>query len=174
MTMKDRAVQDEPTGAEMASDRVKNMSMGDLLNWDGNLLAEDYITLPSLPSPSNRPSIRVKVCSLSSIEHDNIRKQSTTKVNRMNRRMGVTEGSLDSELQRRLTIYNGVVEPNLNDSNFQRKFNAGGGDFTLIVDKLFLMGEQITLMDKILELSGITDEDEDTSDAPKENNFLTE
>ena len=158
---------------EVFNEIVHSMPLADLMAWDGNLVNEDYVDLPALAS--GRPAIRIKVRSLSSAEHERIRKQATQKPNRNNRRLGITEGLLDTALQRRLTIFNGIVEPNLADSQLQSKFNRNSSDFTVIVDNIFLMGEQITLMDKILELSGIVDDEDESEDmAVAENPFLPE
>ena len=86
--------------------------------------------------------------------------------------MGVTEGELNLVRQRRLIIFTGVIEPDLSDSDLQDRFNRGSRDFTAIVDNLFLLGEQIDISDKIMELSGINDDDVDSEETLGENTFL--
>ena len=153
-------------------DKVMTSSLNKLLAWDGNLISHDEMSLPALKS--GRPAIQLEVRAISNQQMESIRKQATSKPSKTQRRMGVTEGELNLVRQRRLIIFTGVIEPDLSDSDLQDRFNRGSRDFTAIVDNLFLLGEQIDISDKIMELSGINDDDVDSEETLGENTFLPE
>lgn len=161
----------EENRAEDIEEKVMESSLNNLLRWDGNIVVTGVVNLPELDS--GRPALEIAVRSMSSQEMEKIRRQSTTKPNKMSKRMGVSEGDLDVSKQRRITIFNGVTDPELYNSNLQRRFNLGSKDMTSIVEKLFLPGEQIDIIDKIMELSGIHDEDNEGETLEK-NDFLIE
>lgn len=157
---------------EQFEEIVAESPIQQLLAWDGNLRVQDTVVLPQLAT--GRPRLEVTVRSLSSEEFEKIRKQATTKPNRTSRRMGITEGELDIAAQRRFTLFQAIVDPDLSDSQLQMRFNGRSKDMTTIVERIMLPGELIDLTEKIMELSGIREEDENNAETVEQNSFLRE
>ena len=133
--------------------QVAQSSLQDLLDWDGTIDVTDTI---EFPERNPRPAITVTVRAVSDDEIEECSELATMKATGRN---GMPIRDLDYAMYKKLVVYRAVVSPDLSDSVLQEKFNKGR-HYTLILNKLFLPGEQLAMFNRINELSGYPSEDD--------------
>ena len=138
---------DETQVQEAKEEQIKDMSLDNLLAWDGVISINEKIEFPEAGS---RPALTVTVRAMSAREMREC-DEVATEVG-MNK-MGMKMRDLDYPRFRKAAIYKATNSPDLSSPELQQKFNKGN-HYIDIVDKIFLPGEQERLMEKINVLSG--------------------
>ena len=136
---------------------INTSSLSSLLQWDGTIDVKEYMNFP--PLGGGRPPLEVKVRALSTDDMDSYRDMST--MTGRNRATGATIKEIDDDKLQAITIFNAVTSPDLSNEALQTKLNSGNTRAPyLIVNKLFLPGEQREIVNKIYRLSGFKSEDQ--------------
>ena len=128
---------------------IKESSLSELLNWDGNIEATEKVELKAVGK--SRPAISIVIRAISQRELQECNEAATMKGT--NPKTGMVQRDFDFFLYRKYLIYKAVVTPDLDDTALQSKFNKGNMPI-IILDKILLPGELDLLADKITELSG--------------------
>lgn len=148
--VKDVIVGDRNNNSLQVQNDTGSMVLNKLLEWDGNLIVEDTITI-------DRLGIDVKIRSVPQEELEKYNTQAETLTK--NRQTQVVDRQTDNVKLGLLTVFNCVVEPDLKDDRLQAKHNMTNGKLReayLIVNRIFLPGESTRLSEAILALSGFT------------------
>ena len=128
----------------------KNLSLDNLLSWDGTL--DEYV---DMEFPRANFTLYIRVKNLTTDMQRSLEKKSSTMVRNKN---GRVEEELDEQKFANLQVYHCVTNPDLSETRLQEKFNQNGEPHD-IVDKIFLPGEKIMIMKTIFRLSGFNDSD---------------
>ena len=136
----------------MGTDNGIPTNLDTLMKWDGNLEKEVII-----PIEREDFTLQVRVNAMSEEQQEKYEKQSTSVRGRGNSRIR----EVDETKVLKLYILNHVIDPDLNNSDLQAKFNPNNSMHPEdIVAKLFLPGELQKIGRLVLRLSGFDNSDE--------------
>lgn len=141
---------DEENKAQAATTELDPLEVLLDVNARQNIVEEVVLTR------KGKGPFRVKIQAIQGKVYDEIQdKATTTKQNRRTQQMVKEQ---DNRMLRRLVVLEGVLEPNLREPRLLEAYGIAKGKEEFIVDAAFLPGEVDVLGDRILTLSGYTDD----------------
>ncbi len=119
-----------------------------LLQWDGSLHITKKVRVERL-----KIDVTIRAATMEEMEKYNTQSEYVLR----GTRGAAPARETDNIKLGRITVFNCVENPDLNDEKLQLKFNSPGGKQRvdhLIVNSLFLPGEVVMLQQEIMQLSG--------------------
>ena len=134
--------------------KVAESTLDSLLAWDGTIDVRETLGFPALGG--GRPGMKVVIRSISSDEYQECDERATMSGVGRN---GQTLKELDYQQYKKFVLFKAIVSPDLSNPMLQNQHNQGNHE-VMIVDKMFLPGEQDKMMNKVATLSGYPDGNE--------------